>query len=82
VGCTEQGLSLCGRVISYRAAIKKRMLRPQVEILLCLDSTLTRSHHNDSAATQTVSVDAVRRGYGLWHLGPGLKAGEDGEIHR
>lgn len=28
----------------------------------------SRSHHNDSAATQTVLVDAARRGNGLWHL--------------
>jgi len=50
--------------------------------MLCRDDTLTRLYYNDSAATQTESVDAVRRGFGLWHLGPGLKAGEDGEIHR
>lgn len=25
-------------------------------------------YHNDSAATQTESIDAVRRGFGLWHL--------------
>lgn len=50
--------------------------------MLCRDGTLTRLHYNDSAATQTVFDDAVRRGYGLWHLGPGLKAGEDREIYR
>lgn len=51
-GCKEQGLSLCGR----------GLLRHRVF------GFIPRTYHNDSAATQTVLVDAARRGNGLWHL--------------
>jgi len=35
-----------------------------------------------TAATQTVSYDAARRGNGLWHLRSGKETGEDGNHRR
>jgi len=45
----------------------------------CTIRVLTRLYHNDTAASQTVSYDAARRGNGLVHQGSRLKPGEDGK---